>query len=174
MPELERSQAVALKDRLKQQMISARDMSERLLTDFKTPEQWTFQVHPGANHALWFAGHMGQTDNFFMSLINPAKRKDQQGWAEHFGTGSQPTSNPEDYPSIEDVLSYMRERRETFLELLDSLDEKDLDTATPAGSPDFLGDYAMVFQAAAWHEGLHAGQLSVCRRALGHQPVFGG
>ena len=55
------------------QLATARETSERYLEDFKTPEQWTYQVHDKANHALWFAGHMGQTDNFLISLIAPEK-----------------------------------------------------------------------------------------------------
>jgi len=34
-----------------------------------------------------------------------------------------------------------------------------------------LADYAAVFEMAIWHEGLHSGQLSSVRRALGHGPV---
>lgn len=163
---------MGLKERLKQQLISARDVSERFLEDFQTPEQWVVQVHPGTNHALWFAGHMGQTDNFFLSLIDPSRAKEMEGWSEKFGMGSQPTDNPNDYPPAAEVLDYMRDRRRTLLEILDGLDEKDLDKSTPEGSPAFLADYGMVFQAAAWHEGMHTGQLSTVRRALGHSPVF--
>ena len=45
------------------------------LADFKTPEQWVFQVHPHCNHALWFAGHMATSDNFFLSLVAPEKAR---------------------------------------------------------------------------------------------------
>lgn len=164
---------MGLKKRIRQQLISARDISERFLADFESPEQWLYQVHPGTNHALWFAGHMGQTDNFFVSLIHPARRVEKENWGEMFGMGSQPSNNPDDYPPPAEVLDFMRDRREALLSALDSLDEDQLDMPTPAGTPDFLADYGMVFQAAAWHEGMHAGQLSIVRRAIGHTPVLG-
>ena len=66
---------MALKERLRRQLASVRQVSERLLADFRTPQEWTFQVHPACNHALWFAGHMATSDNFFLSLIAPEKAK---------------------------------------------------------------------------------------------------
>ncbi len=38
---------------------------------------------------------MGQTDNFFISLIAPEKAVTKEGWSEKFGMGSRPTSDPE-------------------------------------------------------------------------------
>src|SRR5215216_6359945 len=99
------------KQRLLRQLVNMRQMSERLLSDFHTPEQWTFQVHPSCNHALWFAGHMATSDNFFLSLIAPEKSKPQPDFQNKFGMGSQPTNKPEDYPLPGDVLATMRDRR---------------------------------------------------------------
>jgi hypothetical protein len=86
--------------------------------------------------------------------------------------GSQPTDNPDDYPPVAEVLDYMRDRRQTLLSVLDSLSDEQLDTRTPSGSPDFLADFGMVFQTAAWHEGMHTGQLTTVRRSLGHTPIM--
>ena len=87
--------------------------------------------------------------------------------------GSQPTNNPADYPPVEEVIAFMRERRQTLLEVLDAASEDDLAKPAPEGAPDFLPDVASVFEMAAWHEGLHSGQLSVARRGLGNAPLFG-
>ena len=160
-----------LKERLQRQLVSARQMSARLLEDFKTPEQWTTQVHPGCNHALWFAGHMGYVDNFFISVAAPDRAIKRQDMDEKFGMGSQPTSDPALYPPVAQVLEFMRERRQTLLDVLDKMTEADLSKPTPEGSPDFLSDLASVFEMAIWHEGMHSGQLTVARRALGHTPV---
>lgn len=77
-----------LKQRLKRRLVEARQMSEKLLADFQSPEQWTHQVGPTCNHALWFVGHMAQTDNFFISVIAPEKVKTIEGLREKFGMGS--------------------------------------------------------------------------------------
>lgn len=163
---------MSLKERLKRQLVAARQTSEGFLGDFSTPEQWVNQVHAGANHALWFAGHMGISDNFFISVVAPEKVRKETSMESRFGMGSQPTNRVADYPAVESVLEFMRERRATLLRVLDSMTDEDLAKPTPEGTPDFLSDMGSVFEMAIWHEGLHSGQLSVARRALGHKPRF--
>lgn len=160
------------KERLQRQLVRVRQNSERLLADFRTPEEWTFQVHPSCNHALWFAGHMATSDNFFLSLIAADKSQKLPELQAKFGMGSQPTNQPAEYPAPESVLAAMRERRTALLEVLEGMTDEDLTRKTPEGAPDFLPDVASVFELAIWHEGQHSGQVSVARRALGHKPLF--
>lgn len=165
---------MSLKSCLKSQLVASRDYSEQLLKAFDTPQAWVHQVHPHANHPLWFAGHMGVSDDFFVSLVAPQRTARRPDLVERFGTGSQPVGDPSAYPPVAEVLSYMRERRQTLLDVLESMSDEELQRTTPPGTPDFLRDYASVFQTASWHEGLHSGQVSVTHRALGHKPVTGG
>ena len=160
------------KERLERRLTNAREMTEGLLKTFRKPDEWVHQVHPRANHPLWFVGHMATTDNFFISLVAPDKVRDLAAYREKFGMGSQPSSNPADYPPVEDVLATMRERRQTLLEALRGLKDEDLDRQTPPGTPEFIPDVASIFEMAIWHEGFHAGQMSVARRALGAAPLF--
>src|SRR5438132_453666 len=60
------SKAMRLSDRLTRQLKQSREFCEKLFEAFKTPEDWTHQIAPGTNHALWFAGHMATADNFFI------------------------------------------------------------------------------------------------------------
>lgn len=161
-----------VKERLKRQLLATRQMSERMLADFKSPADWVYQVHANCNHALWFVGHMTSTDNFLLSLIAPEQTRQIEGLAARFGMGSQPTNNVADYPAAEVVLADMRERRAKLLEVLDGFSEEDLSRPTPKGAPDFLPDFASVFELAIWHEGIHSGQLTVTRRALGYKPIM--
>ena len=163
---------MSMKDRLRRQLESSRNMSEKMLADFKTPQQWTHQVFEGGNHALWFAGHVAYSDNFFLSLVAPEKTIEKEGYGNLFGMGSHPTGNAEDYPPVDEVLSFMRERRQALLDALEEKDEESFNLTLPDGTPDFLSDIASVFETAIWHEGMHCGQLSVVRRALGHRPVM--
>jgi len=158
-------------DVFRRQMTNGRQMTERYLEDFQTPEQWTLQVHDQANHALWVVGHLAHTDNFLISLIDPSHAVQRDGWGEKFGMGSRPTGNPADYPPPEEAVAYLRERRGVLLGLLDNLTEADLDRATPEGAPDFLATVRDTFELASWHEALHVGQLTVARRKLGHSPL---
>ena len=159
--------------RIKRQLESVRQVSEGMLQTFQTPEQWTHQVHPSANHALWFVGHMCTADNFFLSVIAPDQAKELEGFNEKFGMGSQPTSDPAEYPPAEEVLEVMRERRQTLLSVLGGLTDEDLAKPTPEGTPDMFPDIGSFFEMATWHEALHAGQVSIARRALGNEPLFG-
>lgn len=161
-----------LAERLTNQMKQSRDFCEKLLEPFKTPEDWTHQVSPGTNHALWFAGHMATADNFFIGMIDPSKKRDLDDWSKHFGMGSQPTSDPDDYPPVAEVLDAMRERRGVLLGLLGKMSDVELEKPTPPDVAGFCADYGSIFEMATWHEGLHAGQITMVRRAQGHKPVF--
>jgi hypothetical protein len=162
------------KEGLKRQLGRVRQMTDKLVADFTKPEHWVHQVHPNCNHALWFVGHMATTDNFLLSMVAPEKAVLPEGFQTKFGVGSQPTNNPADYPPPADVIGVMQERRATLLQALEGFSEDDLSRKTPAGAPEFLPDFGSVFELAVWHEGLHAGQLTVVRRALGFPPVMGG
>lgn len=163
------------KPRLKAQLEMARKTSEDMLASFKSPQDWTHQVHPSANHAMWFAGHMASADNFFVASVAPDKAITlPPGYKEMFGMGSKPSANPADYPPAEEVLRLMRNRRQALLTALDSLSEADLSKPMPKGAPEFIKDQAALFEMAIWHEGLHSGQLSIARRSLGNAPLFGG
>jgi hypothetical protein len=160
-----------LRPRLERQIQSARGVSEKYFEAFKTPQQWTHQVHPQANHALWVAGHLGMVDNFMISMIAPDRVKPVEKYAALFGMGSHPTSNAADYPPADEVLAFMRERRGVVLELLAGLSEADLAKPVPPGAPPIIQDIGSIFEAIVWHEGLHSGQVSIARRALGFAPL---
>ena len=162
-----------VKLRLAKGLKQARDFSEAMLSKYTNPKQWTHQVHPAANHALWFAGHMTVTDNFFIGALDPSKGQKLDEFEKMFGMGSKPTSDPAAYPPAEKVLAAMRERRGTLLSLLEALPESELEKQTALGNSDFLPDKLSCFEIAVWHEGIHSGQLSVASRSLGFPPIFG-
>ena len=162
-----------LKESLERQLVTSRNYVEGLLAGFKKPEEWTHQVHPEANHAMWFAGHIAGADNYFIGLLGGPDRT-IAGYKEKFGGGSQPSPRPADYPPADEVLEYLRERRQTLLKLLAEKSEADLSKPAPAGLPPMVSDIAGVFSLVSWHEGLHAGQVSVARRSLGQPPVMQG
>lgn len=166
---------MALKERLKMWLDQARKTSEGMLADFRTPQDWVYQVDPSANHAMWFVGHMARTDNFVLSKIAPEKAIElSESNKNLFGMGSKPSSDPAIYPTPEEALRLFRDRRQALLAVLDGLSEEDLGKPIPPGGPPFLTDNASMFELLVWHEGLHTGQMSIARRALGHSPLMGG
>jgi len=166
---------MAKKDRLKMWLDKSRQTSEAMLTDFKTPDDWVYQVDPSANHAMWFVGHMASTDNYVISMVAPEKTVDlPANYNGLFGMGSKPVNDPATYPSPEEALRLMRKCRQALLALLDKMSDEDLAKPIAGGGPEFLTDNASVFELIVWHEGIHCGQMSVARRALGHAPLMGG
>ena len=160
-----------LKTRLYQQLVKVRGVSEKLLEAFRTPKDWTHQVDPTANHALWFAGHMGTTDNFFISLLDPSQVRDREGFREQFGIGSRPVDDPSAYPPVAEVVDYMRDRRKTLLAIVERMSDEDLGRSVPEGAPEMWTDLGSILETAIWHEGMHAGQVSIARRSLGNAPL---
>lgn len=163
---------MSLADRILRQLDQIRDTSEKMLAAFQTPEDWTYQVVPATNHALWFAGHMATADNYFISRIAPERAKKLDDWDKLFGMGSKPTNNPDDYPPAAEVLDVMRERREVLLDLLRGRSDAELAGPPVSGASDFWPDLGSIFEMVTWHETLHLGQVTVCRRALGHRPLY--
>lgn len=164
---------MSTKECLQRQMTKAREYTEKMLADFKTPEQWTHQVHKNANHALWFVGHMAFADNFFISVVAPDRAIKLPLAEEQFGMGSQPVADATAYPAPAEALAVMRERRSTLLDSLAKLSEEDLARPTSKELADVCPTIGSVFELAVWHEGLHSGQVSVARRAMGAKPVMG-
>jgi uncharacterized damage-inducible protein DinB len=162
---------MTLADRLLRQLKQIRDFSEKVLAAFQTPKDWTRQVAPGTNNAMWFAGHMAMSDNFFISKVDPKRAKKFEGWDKLFGMGSKPTGDPDDYPPVAEVHDAMRERRGVLVELLRGRSDAELNGPPPTGASDFLPDMASIFEMAVWHESLHVGQVTMVRRAMGHRPV---
>ena len=160
-----------LQERLYSRLKNARIFTERLLEDFSGASSWVYQITPDANHALWFVGHMGVTDNFMISVLKPDLAFLPDGYAELFGIGSQPVDDIASYPDVEQVCEFMRSRREVLLGILNNLSDEELGAATPDGAPKFMADFAAVFETAIWHEGMHCGQLTTTRRSLGFGPL---
>jgi hypothetical protein len=160
-----------VKSRVKRQLKKVREVTETLLSAFETPEQWTLRVHDEANHPLWLAGHLGTVDNFMIALLAPEKAVANEDYRKKFGMGSRPTSDPAAYPEPAEVLEFMRERRRVLLEILAGLSDDDMSKSPPQGTPEIMPDVGSIFEVAVWHEALHAGQITVARRALGFAPL---
>lgn len=129
------------------------------------------QLHNGGHHALWFAGHMGTTDNFMSSLVRADLCSVNEEYGALFGLGSQPSADLSEYTLVENVLGFLVERREKLLLALEEMTDHQLADPTPDGASEFMPDNAAVFEIAIWHEGLHSGQISLIRRSLGFEPL---
>ena len=154
----------------------SRQISEGILASFQNDDDWYYQAHPKANHALWIIGHLGLADNHFASMFREDENNKPAGYEELFWFGTEPGSDRSKYPPADEVLAYFRERREHLLKVLGEVSDEELMAPAPAENEKgpLAGAPSMghAFQFAAFHEGIHTGQLSVCHRGLGHPPLF--
>lgn len=160
-----------LRERLRRALVFSREFTERLLGDLESPDQWLTPPVEGTNHALWIAGHLAVADDAFTGMMDPARSERRDNYRTWFGRGSQPSYETDHYDSPDQIMAYLRERRQALLLVLDELPDADFTRATPDTAPPFMYDYGSVFHMAAWHESLHTGQLTLIRRRLGHVPV---
>ncbi len=153
----------------------SRQMTENIVGQFQG-DDWFYQPTPKANHALWVVGHLALADNAFASKFREDTDHKPAGYEALFWFGTEPSSNASAYPPVDEVLAYFRNRRENLLKVLDELSDEELSAvAPPADEPGPISgapDVGQLFHFAAYHEGIHCGQLTVCHRGLGHPPLY--
>jgi hypothetical protein len=149
----------------------ARRQTLRLVQDIPS-DKLTWQPLPEANHALWVLGHLAWTEDSI--LVELAGRTSVLGesWKKHFGAGSKPSGNRSAYPPVEQIKAGLDRSRKALLEWLGSMDERKLASPLPSGWDMFAPTFGDLPGSLAWHEGLHAGQVSVVRRGLGLPPTM--
>ena len=150
----------------------ARQITTSLFGDIPQDQQ-TFQPLPGANHALWIIGHVGVADAFFLKEAAGQETKDLDRWLSLFFMGSKPMPRAADYPPLAEIRGLFDGSRERLITWAGSLSESQLDAPLPDSIKDFGASHAHLLGNLAVHEGLHAGQLTVIRKALGLVPKFG-
>lgn len=136
-------------------------------------DRLTHQPAPGCNHALWIMGHLASTDDYFLSSLAKKPSGIPEEWSKLFGMGSKPVADAKAYPPVAEVRSKLSGRREDLIAWLKSMSEDQLLSPLPEELRRFAPNYAGLCVSLAWHEGLHAGQLTVIRRSLGLEPKFG-
>lgn len=131
---------------------------------------------PGScvNHALWIAGHLACSDDWFLKEFGGAAEFAlPEKWHTIFGSGSRPTSDASQYPPFAEVLKAMDERRAALLAWLGSLSREQVDTPTSENWQAYAPTIGDLGHFAAWHEGYHGGQLATLRKAFGLTSAFG-
>ncbi|MCB9849329.1 MAG: DinB family protein [Phycisphaerales bacterium] len=150
----------------------AREATLGFLADIPE-DKWCHQPVPGANHALWVVGHLAHTDNYFLTAIAGQASKIPADWDELFGMGSTPVGDASKYPNIAETRDYLCSLREGVLAWYGAMDEAQAATPTPDELKPFAPNFGQLAHSIAWHEGMHAGQITVVRKSLGIAPKFG-
>ena len=160
---------------LRFQLEASKHLTAGLLADMQDAPL-TSPTPNGGNHPTWIAGHLVYAEANLTSHILFGQENPLIGWKELFGRGSEPSSEPEKYPPLKDLLAQWDEVRAGTLKILDTLSDEDLDQPSanpPEGREEFFGTYGKVFSAIALHTLMHRGQVADARRAAGRAAVMG-
>ncbi len=158
------------------QLKRVRKYTLRLLEN-TDPAEWFRQPVEGVTHIAWQVGHLAFAEyRLGLERIRGRKSEDASLISEEFyarfARESVPDPDPAKYPSPEEIQSVLdRVHRQTLHELK-TLREQELDDA-PLASPHPLFDSKLgSLLWCAQHEMLHAGQIGLLRRLLGHAPLW--
>lgn len=139
-----------------------------------TPEQHWFHVPvPGGNHAAWIAGHIAwEDDDCLKGLSDGRGSKLPPQWHDRFAQASKLTSDPGDYPKIAEIRTKLASLRDELIGYFTASADR-LAEPLPKQFQNFAKDRAALMHLLACHEMQHTGQLTVIRKSLNLQPVFG-
>jgi len=133
----------------------------------------TSQPVANGNHVLWNLGHLAATDDYFLGVVTGKPSALPKEWESLFGMGSEPKSDAKAYPPLAEVKKAFNERRAALLSWARSQSEEQLASPLPDNLKSFAPTRGALLSALAFHDGVHAGQITVCRKALGLKPSMG-
>ncbi len=131
------------------------------------------QPFAGANHVLWILGHLACTDEYFLNNVGGRPYNRFEKWEKLFFMKSKPTPNRTDYPPVAEVKEALDKNRQELIGWFKSMSDAELVKPIEGDMSQFAANRAVLMSTIAWHEGLHAGQMSVVRKSLGIAPKFG-
>ncbi len=127
----------------------------------------------GGNHPLWVIGHITCAEAGIFDGFILGQRSRFADMNEKFGVGSKPTTNADDYPSVDELIEKFHEIRAVIMAHLDTLTDADLDK--PSHAPEKFGPkfstIGKCLVALTLHPAFHAGQVSDSRRVAGRVPL---
>ncbi len=145
----------------------------RLVADMRE-KPMTQPTSAGGNHPIWVLGHIAYVEGSASDILygepNPVAH-----WEKLFGPGSQPTVNPGDYPSFDELQKTCRELRAKNLKRLEEIGEAGLDAApknVPAPFKDIMTSIGKTYLLLALHQNVHYGEICDARRVAGLKPLM--
>ena len=157
------------------QITFARGYTLRLLDQTKV-EDWFRQPPAGVTHIAWQVGHMAMAQ-YYLALVRTRgeQPEDEQliplGFRQVFEAKTVPSADPSFYPNQSTIRTVFDRVHDQILRELAALDERQADE--PILKPHSLAKTK--YGSLIWcsqHELVHAGQIGLLRRQLGHAPVW--
>ncbi len=142
------------------------------LADAIPEDKLTFRACPDSNHTAFILGHTAKTDDFMLTALAGQASALPESWGKLFDGGAEILDDAGAYPSKQELLDAMAERREVMIGWLSTLSPEQLSEPVEGDLAQFIPTRAALPASTAFHEGFHAGQLSTIRRALGIPRLF--
>ena len=156
------------------QIVFVRNYTIGLLDQIPT-EEW-FRMPAGhVSHIGWQVGHLACAEyRLALWRLRSERTEDTLLLPEHFqplfGWDSVPDPDPAKYPSQAETRATLDRIHEQVLREVSALNEDELDYPVPHPSP-FAKTKLTALLWCSHHEMLHAGQIGLLRRQLGHPPL---
>ena len=135
-------------------------------------DQMVTRACKNANHTAYVIGHIAATDDYFLKELAGQASALPESWEGKFGMGVELSDDAAAYPSKQELVDAMAERRGALVAWLCALSEAELLAPIEGDLAQFATSRAALPGALAFHEGFHAGQMSTTRRALGIELMF--
>lgn len=157
------------------QIRAARQHSLRMLSDVPDGEWW--RLPPGCpSHIAWQVGHLAIAEyRLGLWQVRGTRDSDAQllpaDFAQRFGRESVPAPATADSPTPDELRQYLTRVHEAVLAEASQLTAADLDGPSQMTHVYFNDRLGGLFWCAR-HEMLHAGQIGLIRRQLGHAALW--
>jgi len=168
---------------LGQAMRSSGPLVTRFLAGFDETNR-TRQAPGLPNHAVWTMGHLALTLSRFAEKLDGGPLPEsafvtgdgRKGDARRFDTesvsfGSKPTDEPAIYPALARGREIFEEALDRAAKAIGAMSDADLAKTHPWGKGEMSAEELAT--RILFHNGIHAGQLTDLRRALGLAPIIG-
>ena len=158
----------------RQQIRWSRDYTNQLIDG--VPDQHWFETplsYP--THIAWQVGHLAMAEyGLTMLRIRGREPDDEQlipkDFLRLFKKSSVPSTTAGDYPPVSEIQSIFHAVHEASLVAMTTYQPAELEESLPAPTAVYPNKLGSLFMCSA-HEMLHAGQIGMLRRALGHEPL---
>jgi uncharacterized damage-inducible protein DinB len=159
----------------REQIVFARNYTTKLI-DHVPASDWLRQPAEGVSHVAWQVGHLAMAQyRMVLERVRGRQPGDEELIADaflaHFGRLSVPDPDPSRNPSAAEIRAVFERVHQRVLEELRDLPDAALDE--PVLKPHSLCKTKR--DSLLWcanHEMMHAGQIGLMRRLLGHAPLW--
>jgi uncharacterized damage-inducible protein DinB len=160
---------------IREQIVFARGYTTKLIDHVPT-EEWFRQPTEGVSHVAWQVGHLAVAQyRLALERVRGRRPGDEElisdAFVAHFGRTSVPDPNSSRNPTAAEIrATFVRVHQQVLDELLD-LRDATLDEPVSTPHRAFTNKRGAL-QWCANHEMMHAGQIGLLRRLLGHPPLW--